>query len=1128
LDRDKEKVLIRNNNIKEIKNILNSKLKSNNEFSEKWIFKPNSKIKYNNSLDKYYYNNTKIHECIYYKDIDLEESLFELQDNKLKVKFKAESNIDLTLHILAYDKNNENKLNLVLKPNEVKYINMESNLKFKVFLRVKGCGYFIINGIKINNEYIWDKVEKELSDKFDGFYKWSCKKNSKIKYDIRTGEYKYKNITKHEYINYINNEFSINLKKGTHTLEFYAESNIDLQLHIIGEKNGERVLYEFIRQNGKVIFTNDIDISAKVFIRVKGDGYFKINNILLDNITLWNSNKDILNIINYSKNSIKNENRVVIDNPNIYYSIDDNILLSKLKGKQFAYIKLEEKLINCVEEKCLYVNLNYKSTKDILVKLVAKIINYDGTYKIVELSEVDLKPIKLYKYIEKIEYYIKISGEGYLSIPILEFDEISYKPSNKIDLEINDNKWFNNYKKEIGLKYDKTLKGNINIGKGLKRYISYVERNNDYSKVPKNHIIDIDDKKIYKFKISIDNDDTLDINPMLIFYDNNKKIEVLQLAKNKENQIIPPINTKYIRIALRAIGYGCFDLKNIIIEEYNRIEVADIVNWKYTSELNYFNLGEKKYINDFKMAVIMDEFTTACYEDECRLIKVSPNNWKAELIQNKPDILFVESAWKGNGGQWFKKVGDYGKENNKELYELVNWCKHNNIPTVFWNKEDPVHFNRFVNTAKIFDYIFTTDENSVKNYIEMTGNKNVYSLPFGAQPKKHNPIKLYEERINKACFAGSYYKLHEERRVDMEMILDEVLEYGLDIYDRNYEAVKKGIMPNHEFPERFKNNIRGSLKYYEIDKAYKGYKLMVNLNTVKYSPTMFSRRVFEGLACGTPVISSYSLGMQEMFKDIVYIAKENGDLKKQIPKLLNNEEYYNRVSMKGMREVLNKHTYEDRLAYILDKLELPYKRKEKFISVIGIAKSKKDYYKILDIYNNQKYKYKKLIIFIEKFDGYIDLFNDYNSNGIYTYILSYMHNYGNASELIDTEYMAFIDTNNYYGSNYLSDLIMSTKYVDVDVIGKGMYYTVNNNKLIKNNKGKDFVYVSDVDSTACICRTKLFILDNFNELLNSYKEIKFNKYIDRGKQIFSSDSFNYIKDYYKENKNLTLHEEISF
>lgn len=254
LDRDKEKVLIRNNNIKEIKNILNSKLKSNNEFSEKWIFKPNSKIKYNNSLDKYYYNNTKIHECIYYKDIDLEESLFELQDNKLKVKFKAESNIDLTLHILAYDKNNENKLNLVLKPNEVKYINMESNLKFKVFLRVKGCGYFIINGIKINNEYIWDKVEKELSDKFDGFYKWSCKKNSKIKYDIRTGEYKYKNITKHEYINYINNEFSINLKKGTHTLEFYAESNIDLQLHIIGEKNGERVLYEFIRQNGKVNF----------------------------------------------------------------------------------------------------------------------------------------------------------------------------------------------------------------------------------------------------------------------------------------------------------------------------------------------------------------------------------------------------------------------------------------------------------------------------------------------------------------------------------------------------------------------------------------------------------------------------------------------------------------------------------------------------------------------------------------------------------------------------------------------------------------------------------------------------------------------------------------------------------
>ncbi|WP_139019775.1 glycosyltransferase, partial [Bacillus wiedmannii] len=92
--------------------------------------------------------------------------------------------------------------------------------------------------------------------------------------------------------------------------------------------------------------------------------------------------------------------------------------------------------------------------------------------------------------------------------------------------------------------------------------------------------------------------------------------------------------------------------------------------------------------------------------------------------------------------------------------------------------------------------------------------------------------------------------------IDMDRVLDKAAKYGLEIFDRNYEKNKKGLMPNHRFPERFDPYIKGSLKYYEIDKAYKGYKVMINVNTVKQSPTMFSRRVFEGLACGTPVVST--------------------------------------------------------------------------------------------------------------------------------------------------------------------------------------------------------------------------------------------------------------------------------
>ena len=39
---------------------------------------------------------------------------------------------------------------------------------------------------------------------------------------------------------------------------------------------------------------------------------------------------------------------------------------------------------------------------------------------------------------------------------------------------------------------------------------------------------------------------------------------------------------------------------------------------------------------------------------------------------------------------------------------------------MFWNKEDPPNFEHFVQTAKLFDFIFTTDESCVPRYQAVT------------------------------------------------------------------------------------------------------------------------------------------------------------------------------------------------------------------------------------------------------------------------------------------------------------------------------------------------------------------------------------------------------------------------
>jgi hypothetical protein len=113
-----------------------------------------------------------------------------------------------------------------------------------------------------------------------------------------------------------------------------------------------------------------------------------------------------------------------------------------------------------------------------------------------------------------------------------------------------------------------------------------------------------------------------------------------------------------------------------------------------------------------------------------------------ELAASAPELLFIESAWRGKDELWGNKVG----HTSSELQGIVEWCRRRKIPTVFWNKEDPVHFETFLNTARLFDYVFTTDIDCIHRYKAALGHERVFLLPFACQPKIHNPIEKYERK----------------------------------------------------------------------------------------------------------------------------------------------------------------------------------------------------------------------------------------------------------------------------------------------------------------------------------------------------------------------------------------------
>ncbi|MBN2319355.1 MAG: glycosyltransferase [Acidobacteria bacterium] len=317
-----------------------------------------------------------------------------------------------------------------------------------------------------------------------------------------------------------------------------------------------------------------------------------------------------------------------------------------------------------------------------------------------------------------------------------------------------------------------------------------------------------------------------------------------------------------------------------------------------------------------RIASILDTFSHTCFDPICELIPITPENWQQQLSEQTIDLLLVESAWHGNNDSWLYRVAKYDAPPGNELPDVIKWSKKMGIPTVFWNKEDPPNFYRFIESACRFDYIFTTDENCIDRYRKyVPGNTYIAALPFAAQPVIHNP-HMSEPRLPVTSFAGTYYADDfGSRRRSMDMLLRVAGRHGLDIFDRMYDVTGKE-KERFKFPEDLQTYIRGKLDYEEMLKAYRRYRVGLNVNSVSDSPTMFSRRVFELLACGTPVVSTYSLGIDRIFNGLVDTVKTEEETVDAVQYLLTDPLYWLKRSVKGVRNVFEFHTYTHRLHQI--------------------------------------------------------------------------------------------------------------------------------------------------------------------------------------------------------------------
>lgn len=487
-----------------------------------------------------------------------------------------------------------------------------------------------------------------------------------------------------------------------------------------------------------------------------------------------------------------------------------------------------------------------------------------------------------------------------------------------------------------------------------------------------------------------------------------------------------------------------------------------------------------KCLKELKIACVMDRFTLDSYMPECSLLEITPENWNKEIDDFKPDILFIESAWQGKDKLWYRKIAN----GSKEFFDMASYCQEKHIPIVFWNKEDPIYTDTFMPVARMADVVFTTDIDCIKKYKEELGHENVYHLHFAAQPAVHNPIEKYN-RKEKFCFAGAYYHKYKQRSKVFDNFSEVFINTkGFDIYDRNYRSA----LPEHAFPERYNPYILGKLDPSEIDIAYKGYYYGINMNSVNQSQTMFARRVFEMLASNTITVGNYSRGVKNLFGDLTICTDDSDEMKRQINLYCSDEKTSRKYRLLGLRSVLKQHLYEDRLNFIAEKVFNKTLKRTLPTAVIFTDDESK-----IDQFKSQTYENKKLYVMGEGNS------NDENIE----YITEEKIRELDLSKF-ENSFVGIMSKEDYYGKNYILDLMLSLRYGDFDAVGKEAYYEYKSGKfdiICKENSYKKI---------GCVDLTRGFVsCENFAK---SVSEIRENTVIEC-KNGISTDEFNYCKGY---------------
>jgi hypothetical protein len=367
---------------------------------------------------------------------------------------------------------------------------------------------------------------------------------------------------------------------------------------------------------------------------------------------------------------------------------------------------------------------------------------------------------------------------------------------------------------------------------------------------------------------------------------------------------------------------------------------------------------------------------------------------------------------------------------------------------------------------------------------------------------------------------------YPERREQLDLLLGGAADAAgrseaaaLEIFSRLL-----GGEPAYQFPVEFTGQVVGSLNYAQMLTAYRAYKVFLNVNSVVESPSMCARRIFEISASGAPVVSTPSEAVSKFFPaDEVFVADSRATAAAQIRMLAASAELRERTVHKAQRRIWDQHTYAHRgeqvVSAVLPERARPVELPTVTALVSTVRPAQLEY--VLSSVGRQSGVRTELVLLTHGFQadpGQVDeLAREHGVSNLQLLTAPRELSLGECLNRCvlgsNGEVLTKMDDDDYYGPEYLRDLLHALEFSRATVVGKQAHYMhfLSRGATVLRSGHKEHQYSRLVAGPTITARREVFQAHPFAPI-NRGEDTGFLESVSQsGGAIYSADRFNFCQ-----------------